>query len=73
MENLPGYQLYNLETNIGETNNRMDQHPEVIAQLTERMTRYVVNGRSTSGPVQKNDGLVGCKQLVWIQKPKEQS
>ena len=52
---LPGFQLYDLSKDIGEQYNVMDKHPEVIERLTELMTKYVEEGRSTPGRPQKND------------------
>jgi arylsulfatase A-like enzyme len=48
-------QLYDLDLDIGEKNNVMDKHPEVVEHLTELLARYVNDGRSTPGPPQKND------------------
>ena len=52
---LPRIQLYDLEQDIGEKINVMDQHPKVIEHLTELITKYVNDGRSTPGPSQQND------------------
>lgn len=52
---IPKIQLYDLEQDIGEKNNVMDGHPEVIQHLTELMVKYINDGRSTPGPPQKND------------------
>jgi arylsulfatase A len=52
---LPASQLYDLSLDIGEQNNVMDEHPEVIDRLTELLIKYVTEGRSTPGPPQKND------------------
>jgi arylsulfatase A-like enzyme len=55
---LPGFQLYDLDKDIGEQNNVMDKHPDVIENLTELMAKYVNDGRSTPGLPQKNDRSV---------------
>ena len=52
---LPRFQLYDLDKDIGERNNVMDKHPDVVERMTELMTRYVAEGRSTPGLPQKND------------------
>jgi hypothetical protein len=52
---LPRFQLYDLSQDIGEQNNVMDKHPEVIEHLTELMTKYVEEGRSKPGLPQQND------------------
>ena len=55
---LPPLQLYDLSEDIAEENNVADQHPEIVQQLTELMTQYVENGRSTPGTSQSNEGEV---------------
>jgi len=52
---LPKFQLYDLSQDIGEQQNVMDRHPEVIQHLTELLVKYVDRGRSTPGMPQKND------------------
>jgi arylsulfatase A len=51
---LPRFQLYDLDQDIGERNNVMDKHPEVVERLTELLAKYVGKGRSTPGKPQKN-------------------
>jgi hypothetical protein len=48
-----------------ETNNLVAQHPEQVAQLQTKATDIVVNGRTTEGPVQRNDTGY-WKGLDWI-------
>lgn len=50
----PG-QLYNLAADIGETKNLYAQHPEIVAELTALLKKYVEDGRSTPGSKQQND------------------
>ena len=52
---LSKFQLYDLSQDVGEQNNMMDKHPEVIEHLTELMTKYVEEGRSKPGLPQQND------------------
>ncbi|MCK4999616.1 MAG: arylsulfatase [Anaerohalosphaera sp.] len=59
---LPMIQLYDLDEDIGETENLHDKYPEVVHRLTGLLEKYVVNGRSTPGAVQKNNGLPD----IWI-------
>jgi arylsulfatase A len=51
-EQLPPYQLYNLEKDPGETLNLQDQHPELVEELSLLLKQYIENGRSTPGPDQ---------------------
>lgn len=50
----PG-QLYDTPADIGEAKNLYAQHPEIVAELTALLKRYVEDGRSTPGPKQQND------------------
>ena len=58
-------ELYDLTTDPGETNNIAAQHPEVVDQLTKKASDIVLNGRTTKGPVQRNDTGY-WKDLAWI-------
>lgn len=55
---LPPVQLYDLSTDIDETTNVQDKHPEVVKRLTALLQDYVDRGRSTPGAPQKNNGAV---------------
>lgn len=48
-------QLYDLDTDPGETKNLYKSHPEIAAELLTGLNTLIVNGRSTPGPKQKND------------------
>ena len=48
-------QLYNLADDLAERKNLFTKKPELVAELTELMTRIVTQGRSTPGPPQTND------------------
>jgi len=53
--NSPIAQLYNMDTDPGETTNLYEQEPEIAAQLLQQLEAYVFAGRSTSGAESKND------------------
>lgn len=48
-------ELYNLQTDLGETNNVLDSNAEVVERLTATMKKTIANGRSNAGAPQKND------------------
>ncbi len=48
-------QLYNLDDDLGETRNLAAEKPELVAEMKSLMQRIIADGRSTPGPVQKND------------------
>jgi arylsulfatase A len=57
--------LYDLATDPGEENNVIAKHPEVAQRLEKEAADLVVNGRTTTGSVQKNDTGY-WKDLKWI-------
>lgn len=67
---LPPLQLYDLAADPGETRNVYESHPAVVKELTELLTQYVQNGRSTPGTRQANDGPAHWPQLNWIVEAK---
>ncbi|MCA9042175.1 MAG: sulfatase-like hydrolase/transferase [Planctomycetaceae bacterium] len=48
-------ELYNLASDLGETSNRLESNTEVVENLDKLMQRYIHEGRSTPGPMQKNE------------------
>ena len=71
-QGLPGTQLYNLADDLVETNNLQATRPEIVAQLTKLMEKYVADGRSTPGKIQANDVAVQLiKSNANTEKDKE--
>jgi len=56
-------QLYNLEDDLPEKQNRYADRPETVTQLDELMKRLIQNGRSTPGPARANDVPVRWRSL----------
>lgn len=56
IKSLPPYQLYNMESDPGESKNLCDEYPETVRELKSLMIKYIKDGRSTPGTPQKNDG-----------------
>jgi arylsulfatase A-like enzyme len=54
-EGRPPLQLYDLEHDPGETRNLQADHPDIVAELLERVDKYIAQGRSTPGAPQEND------------------
>ncbi len=63
---LPRLQLYNLADDISEQSNIVSDHPEVVERLTSTLKKIVLEGRSTPGPLQKNEGLAVWKTVSWL-------
>lgn len=54
-EESPKAQLYDLESDPGETTNLYESHPEVAARLLAQLESDVARGRSTDGGESEND------------------
>lgn len=65
-EGLPPIQLYDLDADVGERGNVQAKHPEVVERLTQLLTAYVRNGRSTPGAPRPNTGPLWWPQLNWL-------
>jgi len=67
-------ELYNLKEDIRETNNVIDEHPELVESLKKSLEKYIVNGRSTPGAPQennRNNPTGEWPQIKWIDGYKE--
>ncbi|WP_299668333.1 arylsulfatase [uncultured Polaribacter sp.] len=63
---LPAMQLFNLKEDIGETKNLIDDYPEKVDELKMALKKIILDGRSTKGEVQKNEGLESWSQIKII-------
>ncbi len=63
---LPSMQLYNLEEDIGETKNLITKYPEKAAELKAALKKIILDGRSTPGTPQQNEGMEDWKQIAPI-------
>lgn len=62
-EKLPEYMLYDLEEDIGETDNVAAQYPDKVRELKELLIQQIHDGRSTPGKKQANDSI----SFPWVQ------
>lgn len=60
-------ELYDIESDPRERNNVIDQHQVVAAELVDKISRIVRNGRSTEGKPQPND-TGWWDNLRWMEK-----
>jgi arylsulfatase A-like enzyme len=51
----PFVQLFDLSSDLGESENLAAQHPTKVRELIAMLDRYIDQGRSTPGPSQDND------------------
>lgn len=63
---LPKFQLYNLKSDIVEENNLQNQQPDLLEQYRKELAQIILNGRSTEGSKQENDGKKRWSQLKWM-------
>ncbi|MFO0949337.1 MAG: sulfatase-like hydrolase/transferase, partial [Planctomycetota bacterium] len=61
-------QLYNLDEDLGETKNVAADQPALVSEMRRLMEEFIVAGRTTPGPRQKNDVKV---RRYPIPKPAE--
>ncbi len=62
-------ELYDLRDDVSETNNVIDEYPDVVEELKAALAEYVKSGRSTEGEAQDNaaDRPTGdWEQLAWM-------
>ncbi len=59
-------QLFNLKEDIGETKNLIEDYPEKALELKKALAKIILDGRSTAGAAQENDGMEGWKQIESI-------
>ncbi len=59
-------QLYNLEDDLSEQHNVAEQNPEITADLAVLLAEQISKGRSTDGPILRNDGPETWKQVEWM-------
>ena len=58
-------ELYNLSADPGETNNLIDDHPDLEARMTHQLTEIVARGRTSAGTTQPND-TPWWDDLTWM-------
>ena len=63
-KNAVAAQLYDLENDLGETNNLIEEQPVIAKRLLGELTEYINSGRSTPGAESKND-LPNEKIRLW--------
>lgn len=63
-QGMPAVQLYDMNGDIAEKLNVVAKHSDVVERLTRLLEKYVSDGRSTPGQLQKNDVPVD----IWKQK-----
>jgi arylsulfatase A len=65
-DDMPRFQLYNLEKDISECVNVIGDHPAIADYLKKILVGYVKNGRSTPGEKQPNNGEEIWHAIKWM-------
>ncbi|KGL58889.1 sulfatase family protein [Polaribacter sp. Hel1_85] len=63
---LPAMQLFNIKNDISETKNLIASNPKKAAELKAALKKIILEGRSTNGATQTNEGMEGWKQVKVI-------
>lgn len=67
-EDMPRFQLYNLDNDISERTNVIGNHPDVVEDLRALLIKRIVDGRSTPGKPQVNDGEQVWDAVQWLRE-----
>ena len=60
------YELYNIDEDPGETKNLYFEHPDIVEDLTEKISNIIKNGRTTPGKPQEY--VKGeWSQVTWME------
>jgi arylsulfatase A-like enzyme len=70
-QGLPSVQLYDMARDVGERANAYTEHPEIVAQLTKLLEKYVADGGSTPNAVGVNDATVNIRKKKALSKDRE--
>lgn len=65
---LPSFQLYDLENDIGERDNIIEQHQDAYLKLRQLLKKQILDGRSTPGPRQQNEGQRIWETVKWLEE-----
>lgn len=67
-EGLPSMQLYDLQKDAGETTNLIQELPKIANELKTLLFQYVIQGRSTPGTPQPNNGVPIWETVRWMEQ-----
>ena len=67
-DDMPRFQLYDLESDIQEKMNVIHRYPEITAELRTLLASHVRRGRSTPGKEQKNNGVEVWDTVRWLEE-----
>ena len=66
-DDMPHFQLYDLENDIREQTNIIELHPAIVTYLKGILADYIRRGRSTPGAVQPNNGEEIWETIKWLE------
>ena len=59
-------QLFNIKEDVAETKNLIASNPKIAAELKAALKKIILEGRSTNGVTQTNEGMDGWEQIEII-------
>lgn len=62
----PRFQLYDLSGDVKESTNVIEKYPLLVAELRNRLKKYIEDGRSTPGKKQSNNGQRIWETIMWL-------
>ncbi|MCL2879891.1 MAG: arylsulfatase [Treponema sp.] len=62
----PGFQLYDLENDVGEKINVINEYPDIVPPMRKRLAEIIRTGRSTPGAAQPNEGEAVWDTIRWL-------
>ena len=65
-EEFPTMQLFNLKDDIKESNNVIARYPDKAKELKSILKKIILDGRSTKGAIQKNEGMNNWSQINFL-------
>ncbi len=64
---LPRFQFYDLGGDISESRNLIEEYKEEALEMKQQLVRYILNGRSTPGKKQENNGAPIWDAISWME------
>jgi len=64
----PRFQLYDLDADVSEKRNVVNEYPEILSSMKQKLAGIIRSGRSTPGVNQKNDNDHIWDTISWLKE-----